>query len=74
MGEVVTYKVVDVAAGKVRDKRGRLAPKKVVQALRKAGVMSFSFSRDALDWDLIKEDAESLLEQLKVSGKAARRG
>lgn len=75
MGEVVKNKVVNVVAGKVRDKSGRPAPKEIVQALRKAGVVSFSFKGDALDWDLVKEDAESLFEQqLRTSDKAARRG
>lgn len=64
MGEIVGYRVSDVAAGKVKDIKGRSAPKKVVEALRKAGVASFA--AESLDWRIIKRDAEALFERLKI--------
>jgi len=60
MSEIAACKVADVAAGKVKDRKGRPAPKKVVKALQSAGVVSFSCEN--LDWEVVEKDAESLSE------------
>jgi len=63
---IVGGKVVDMNNKKVKDSNGDPAPKDVIQALREAGVASFSCCR-GVDWDVVKADAESLLKQLEVA-------
>lgn len=59
------YKVVDVAAKKVKDRKGRRAPRKVVEALQSAGVVSFTCKN--LDWRVVGADAQSLFERLRAA-------
>lgn len=65
MGEITAFKVADVAAGKVRDRKGRCAPRKVVEALQSAGVVNFSC--EDLDWKVVGADAQSLSERLRAT-------
>jgi len=66
MREETAYEIVDVAAGKVKDKKGRRAPKKVVETLQRAGVVSFHCGGE-INWKVVEGDAQSLFKRLRAA-------
>lgn len=64
MAQVTGIEIKEVESGKVKNKRNRRAPRKVIEALREAGVVSFNCKE--LDWNVIRRDAEALATRLGV--------
>jgi len=66
MKESIRFKIADLP--KIKDKLGRRCPKDLPKFLREAGVDSFSYWPQGIDWDVIRSDASVLRTRLGRKG------
>ena len=66
MKESIRFKITELV--KIKDKHGNRCPKDLPKLLHEAGVESFSYWPQGLDWDVVRGDASVLRARLVRKG------